>query len=125
MKAAIVPGFSELTITVDPARKATREGPPSIIMPWLYAPWPEARQTGVAEIEVKGETLRALLTELAYQYKRVNVDLIPINPRTNEVDFDYDILVNGQSYVSLPGALDARLKAGDEVRLKMSWRWDG
>jgi len=60
MKAVIMPGFSELIIIVNPLVEVTREGLLSIIMPWLYAPWPEARERGIVEMEVEGETVRAL-----------------------------------------------------------------
>ena len=125
MKASIIPGFSELIITVNPAEEVTREGKPLLIMPWLYAPWPEAKKKGVTEIEVEGETLRALLSELTHRYKEANVDFEPINPRTNDMDFDYDVYVNDKNYVALPHSLDAKLRDGDEVKVKMLWRWDG
>ena len=47
------------------------------------------------------------------------------NPQTNDLDFDYDVLVNGKNYLALPHGLDARLADGDEVRVKILWRWDG
>ena len=125
MKAAIMPGFSELTIIVNPTGEVTREGMPSIIMPWLYAPWPDAKGEGVIQIEVKGETLRALLAELSHRYKQANVDFEPINPGTNDLDFDYDVYVNDRNYVALPHGLDAELEDGDEVKVKILWRWDG
>ena len=125
MRAVIMPGFSELIIVVNPTRKVTREGPVSFIMPWLYAPWPHAREKGVIEIEIDGDTLRALLTELSARYQQAKVDFEPINPATNDVDFDYDVLVNGRNYVALDGGLDARLKDNDDVNIKMLWRWDG
>jgi hypothetical protein len=51
--------------------------------------------------------------------------LQPINPKTDDLDFDYDVLVNGKNYVSLAGGLDARLKDNDIVKVKIVWRWDG
>lgn len=125
MKAVIMPGFSELIITINPTAEVTREGLLSIIMPWLYAPWPEAQQKGVIEVEVKGDTLRALLIKLQQLYKQVNVDFEPIKPMTNDLDFDYDVFVNGKNYVTLPHGLDAKLRDSDEVKVKMLWRWDG
>jgi hypothetical protein len=65
MKIVMMPGFSELMIVVNPTREVTREGMLSIVMPWLYAPWPEAKEKGVIETEIEGETLRELLTGLA------------------------------------------------------------
>lgn len=125
MKAVIMPGFSELIIIVNPLVEVTRGRLLSIIMPWLYAPWPEARERGIVEMELEGETLRALLTKISEQYKQADVDFEPINPGTNDMDDDYDVLINGRDYVALPDGLDAKLKDGDEVKVKILWRWDG
>jgi len=125
LKAAIMPGFSELIIIINPAKQVNREGLLNIIMPWLYAPWPGASEKGVIEIEVAGDTLKALLMELSHQYKQANVDFDPIDSRTNDLDFDYDVFVNGKNYVALAGGLDTKLKDGDEVKVKILWRWDG
>ena len=125
MRIVIIPGLTELKIKINPAKRVNREGSAYIVMPWMYAPWPDAKEKGVIEIEVKGKTLRALLTELSAQYKRANVDFEPINPKTNDIDFDYDIVINGHSYVGLPNGLDTKIKGGDEVTIKMNWRWDG
>jgi len=125
VKAVIMPGFSELIIVVNPTQEVTREGMISIVMPWLYAPWPGAKESGIIKMEVEGDTLRALLTELSDQYKQANVDFEPINPRTNDLDFDYDVIVNGKNYVALANGLDAKLKDGDTVKVKVLWRWDG
>ena len=125
MKAVIMPGFSELIIVVNPTQEVSREGMLSIVMPWLYAPWPHAREKGIIEREIDGDTLRALLAELSAQYKAANVDFQLINPTTNDLDFDYDVLVNGKNYVALAGGLDAELKDNDSVKVKILWRWDG
>jgi molybdopterin converting factor small subunit len=125
MKAVIMPGFSELFIVINPTGEVTREGMLSIVMPWLYAPWPDAREKGIIEMEIDGDTLRALLAGLSAQYKAANVDFQPINPTTNDLDFDYDVFVNDKNYVALAGGLDAKLKDGDSVKVKMLWRWDG
>jgi molybdopterin converting factor small subunit len=125
MKVAIMPGFSELIVKINPAEKVTREGLLNIIMPWLYAPWPDAREKGVIELKVEGETTRALLTTLAEIYKQADVDFAPINPKTNDLDEDYDVLVNDKNYVTIPHGLDAKLRDGDEVKVKVLWRWDG
>ena len=119
MKAAIAPGFSELMITVNPAGELTREGLLNLHMPWLIAPWPEARQKGEIEVEVKGETVRALLITLAEAYKNAGVDFVPINPRTNDMDEDYDVFINGKNYITTPGRLDTKLEDGDKVKLKI------
>jgi molybdopterin converting factor small subunit len=121
----IIPGLTELRIKVNPTKKVSREGLPYILMPWMFAPWPEARGKGVMEIAIKGETLRELLVELSDRYKQANVDFEPINPKINDVDFDYDISVNGKNYIGLSNGLDTKLRKGNEVVIKMNWRWDG
>jgi molybdopterin converting factor small subunit len=125
VKAVIMPGFSELIIIVNPTEEVTREGLLSVIMPWLYAPWPDAQKKGIIQIDVGGKTLRALLSELSQIYKQANVDFEPIDLQTNDLDFDYDVCVNGKNYLSFPCGLDVKLRDGDEVRVKMLWRWDG
>ena len=120
-----MPGFSELIIVVNPTQEVTREGMLSIVMPWLYAPWPDAQEKGIIEAEIEGDTLRALLAELSAQYQAADVDFQPINPATDDLDFDYDVFVNDKSYVALAGGLEAKLKDGDTVKVKMLWRWDG
>jgi hypothetical protein len=125
MRIVIMPGFSELLIVVNPTREVTRQGMLSIVMPWLYAPWPEAKAKGVIETEIEGETLRELLTGLAARYRQAGVDMELINPGTNDLDFDYDVTVNGKNYVALAGGLDIKLKADDAVKVRILWRWDG
>jgi len=117
MRVAIIPHSTELKILVNPNGEVTPEACTSIV-PGLYAPWPEARKKGVIEIEVEGETSRALLTELSRRYKQVDVDFEPICPITNDLKFDYDVFINGKNYVVLPHGLDAKLKDGDEVKVK-------
>ena len=82
-------------------------------------------EDGLAEIEVEGDTIRALLTKLSEQYKQADVDFDPFNPRTNDLDADYDVLVNDKNYINIPGGLTAKLRDGDEVKVKIVWRWDG
>jgi hypothetical protein len=94
-------------------------------MPWMFAPWPEAKSKGVIEVAIEGVTLRTLLNELSVFYKNASVDFEPINLKTNDVDFDYEILVNGKKYVALTHGLDTKLRKGNEVVIKMNWRWDG
>jgi molybdopterin converting factor small subunit len=125
MRVVIMPGFSELIMVVNPTREVTREGMLSIVMPWLYAPWPNAKEKGIIEMEIDGDTLRALLAELTARYKEANVDFQPISPTTNDVDFDYDVLVNGKNYIASAERLDVKLKNDDNVKVKMLWRWDG
>src|SRR4030042_3038715 len=112
MRVVIIPGLVELRIKVNPPKEVTREGLPYIVMPWMFGPWPEAKSKGVIEIEVEGETLRALLIELSDHYKQANVDFEPVNPKKNDVDFDYDVSVNGRNYVGLSKGLDTKLRSG-------------
>lgn len=125
MRAVIIPGLVEMRIKVNPSTEVTRQGLPYIVMPWMFAPWPEAKEKGVIEIEIKGETLRELLVELSDWYKKAHVDFEPINPKTRDVDFDYDITVNGKNYIGLSKGLDTKLRGKKEIVIKMNWRWDG
>jgi len=125
MRVVITPGLVELRIKINPKGEATREGLPYIVMPWMFAPWPESKSKGIIEIEIKGETLRDLLGELSDLYKKAGVDFEPINAKTNDVDFDYEILMSGKKYVALSQGLDTKLRKGSEVVIKMNWRWDG
>jgi hypothetical protein len=120
-----MPGFSQLNIVVDPTREVTREGLIAVVMPWLYAPWPQASEKGIAETMVEGDTLRALLGGLAACYKAAKVDSQPLDPGTNDLDFDYDVSVNGIKYLSLEDGLDTKLRSDDSVKIDMLWRWDG
>jgi molybdopterin converting factor small subunit len=116
MKVVIMPGLSELKIIINPNGEADPE-PYSSALPALYKPWPEAREKGFIEIEVEGQTLRALLAEVGHRYEQVNVDFEPICPITNDLKFDYDVFVNGENYVVLSHGLDAKLSDGDEVKV--------
>jgi hypothetical protein len=62
---------------------------------------------------------RALVTALTEAYKKAGVDFEPINPRTNDMDEDYDVLINGKDYNTTPGRLDTKLEDGDRVKLKI------
>ncbi len=125
MRIVILPGLVELRIKVEPKGEVSRQGLPYIVMPWMFAPWPEAKEKGVVELDLRAETLRDLLNELSSIYKKADVDFEPINPKTNDVDFDYEIIMNGKRYVALAKGLDTRLRKGSEVLIKMNWRWDG
>ena len=125
MRVVIIPSLTELRIKVNPANKVTREGLPYIVIPWMFAPWPEAKNKGVIEAEIEGSTLRVLLSELSVFYKKAGVDFEPINSKTNDVDSDYEILVNGKKYVGLPLGLETKLGNGNEVVVKMNMLWDG
>ena len=117
MKVAIIPDFAALKIKVNPNSEAI-QGIRGSFEPGLYAPWPEAREKGVIELAIEGETLRALLTTISEIYSQANVDFQPICPITNDIGSDYDILVNGKNYITLPQGLNTKLKDGDEVRVK-------
>ena len=53
MKVAIIPRFTELRIIINPS-SILPSGPPSAIMPWMYAPWPQDKDKEIKEIEVEG-----------------------------------------------------------------------
>ena len=125
MRVVIIPSLTELRIKVNPTKEVTREGLPNILMPWMFAPWPEAKNKGVIEAEIEGSTLRALLSELSVSYKKAGVDFKPINSKTNDVDFDYEILLNGKKYVDLPLKLETELGNRNEIVVKMNMLWDG
>ena len=120
MRVAIIPGFSLLKIIVGPGEEIKDIGP-TTVMPWLYAPWPEARKRGVVETEVSGETLRGLLVELADRYRRARVDIEPVESGKDAVNEEYYVYVNGQEYNTLTDGLDTHLAAGDEVVVDMTW----
>jgi molybdopterin converting factor small subunit len=117
MKVAIVPRFENLTVIVDSQGEVNPERSSSAIST-LYAPWPEAQEKGFAEIDVDGDTLRALLVEVGARYKKVNVDFEPICPITNDLKLDYDVFVNGKNFILLAQGLEARLNNGDEVKIQ-------
>jgi len=116
MKVAIAPILEHLKVVINPDGKVAPEGgSPSLSA--MYAPWPDAREKGIAEIDVEGDTLRALLAEIGARYKKVNVDFEPICPITNDLKLDYDVFVNGKNYVLLTHGLEAKLRDGDEVKI--------
>jgi molybdopterin converting factor small subunit len=116
MKVAIIPHGEQLKIIVNHNGEMAPETSASAL-PALYKPWPEAREKGFIEIEVEGQTLRALLTEVGHRYKQVNVDFEPICPITSDLKLDYDVFVNGKNYITLSHGLDAKLSDGDEVKV--------
>jgi molybdopterin converting factor small subunit len=116
MKLAIVPRLEHLIVIVDSHGKVNPERSSSAIST-LYAPWPDAQEKGFAEIDVDGDTLRALLVEVGARYKKVNVDFEPICPITNDLKLDYDVFVNGKNFILLAQGLEARLSNGDEVKI--------
>ena len=116
MKVAIVPRLEHLIVLVDSDGKMNPERNLSAISS-LYAPWPDAQGKGFAEVDIAGDTLRALLAEIGTRYKQANVDLEPICPITNDVKADYDVFVNGQNFVLLAQGLETRLRDGDEIKI--------
>ena len=116
MRVAIVPHFEQLKVVVNPNGKVTPEtNSPSLST--LYAPWPDAREKGFAEIDVEGDTLRALLAEVGTRYKQANVDFEPICPITNDLRMDFDVFVNGKNFILLAHGLESKLRDGDEVKI--------
>jgi molybdopterin converting factor small subunit len=116
MKLAIVPHLENLTVIVDSHDKVNPERNLSAIST-MYAPWPDAQEKGFAEVDVDGDTLRALLAEVGASYKKVNVDFEPICPITNDLKLDYDVFVNGKNFILLSQGLETRLSNGDEVKI--------
>ena len=114
MKVAIVPHLDYLRVIVDSNSKVTPEVSPSVISS-MYAPWPDAQAKGFAEIDIEGETLRALLAEVGNRYKQANVDFEPICPITNDLKLDYDVFVNGKK-VTAPSTLVSR-KEEDLIKI--------
>jgi hypothetical protein len=125
LRIAVIPASSGISVLVNPERQVRLEKPDSSVMPGLFAPWPDSRTRGFAEIETACDTLRTLLIELSQTYRKAGVYFEPINPGTSEVDYDYDIVINGQNSSVLPGVLDARLKDGDRVTINIPLNWDG
>jgi molybdopterin converting factor small subunit len=116
MRVAIVPDFEQLKVLVNNGGQVSPAKSPSSL-PGLYAPWPDAREKGFAEIEVQGDTLRALLAEVGSRYKQAGVDFEPICPITSDLKLDYDVFVNGKNYVLLNHGLESKLEDGDEVKI--------
>jgi len=125
MNLAIQPSYLEWLITVNPAGKVLPREVPGQVMPWMYAPWPEAATKGIVEIESVGETLRELLKTLSNQYRQVNIDCHPVDKKTKRLDPDYDVFINNDHVSDLPAGLDTRLNDGDEVKVRFLFRWDG
>jgi molybdopterin converting factor small subunit len=116
MRVAIVPHFEQLRVVINPDGKVTPEvSSPSLST--LYAPWPDARERGFTEIDVEGDTLRALLAEIGTRYKQADVDFEPICPITNDLKSDFDVFVNGKNYILLTHGLEVKLKDRDEVKI--------
>jgi molybdopterin converting factor small subunit len=117
MRVAIVPHFEQLMVLVNPNGEVSPEVRSSSYLPRLYAPWPDARSKGFVEIDVEGDTLRALLAEVGARYKQANVDFEPICPITHDLKMDFDVFVNGKNFILLAHGLESKLKDGDEVKI--------
>jgi len=68
------------------------------------------------DIELENDSLRNLLEILFLTYGEELKNLIFDN-KTKEIKKFYHLMVNGQSYLNLPGRLDAKLKEGDVIVL--------
>ena len=115
MKVVLIPNPTDLKVIVDPGSYVPEKT--GFIIPGMWAPWPEAQEKGFVEIDVAGDTLRALLVEITKQYKQAGVDYDPICPNKGDIKFDFDVLVNGKQYAVQSHGLDASLKTGDVVEV--------
>ena len=116
MRLVVIPRSTDLKVIVDPDGKV-KEKTGSFLIPGIYDNWPEAREKGFTEIDIAGETLRALLVEISNKLNRGGVDLGPICSRTNDVKQSYDVFVNEKNYVLAPQGIDTILHSGDEVKI--------
>lgn len=122
MRIAIVPQLEQLIILVNHDGLMASANH-VLSLPALFAPWPGSREKGFAEIEVEGDTLRAILAEVGSRYKQAGVDFEPISPITKDIKPDYDVFVNGKNYVLLDRGLESKLKDGDEVKVLSDTMW--
>jgi len=125
MNLAIQPSYLEWLITVNPEGDVTPHEVPGTVMPWMYAPWPDAALKGIVNIESTGDTLRELLETLSLQYRHAGVDCYPIDRKTGRLNPDYDVFINNTHVLDLPASLDTRLNDGDVVKVRFLFRWDG
>ena len=125
MRIVIIPSLTELRIKINPSEKAIWEEGTDVVLPWMFAPCPEAKSKGMIETDIECSTLRALLNGLSCYYRKAGIELELINPKRNDVDFDYEVFVNGEKYIDLPLGLETKLKKGNEVVVKMVMLFDG
>ena len=116
MKVLVIPRTIDLRILIDPVDDVNIESGLSVI-PGAYDYWPEARDKGFVEMEIAGNTLRALLTEISDRYHRSGINIGPICPVTNDVKNTYDVYVNDKNYVRTSQGLDTILNKDDEVKI--------
>jgi molybdopterin converting factor small subunit len=118
VKVALVPRFEQLMAIVNADGQVDPEKICASYLPGLYAPWPDARARGFVEVDVEGDTLRALLAEVGARYKQAEVDFEPICPITNGLKSDFDVFVNGKNHILLAHGLEEKLKDGDEINIQ-------
>jgi hypothetical protein len=116
LKVVVIPRTIDLKIVVDPVNGVNMETGLSVI-PGAYDYWPEARDKGLVEMEIAGNTLRALLAEISERYHRSGINIGPICPVTNDVRNTYDVYVNDKNYVLTSHGLDTVLDKDDEVKI--------
>ena len=116
MKAMVILHPAKLKIIINPEGKPENSAG-SVYLPGLYQPWPEARGQGFAEINVVGDTLRALLVEISSRYERTGIGYDLISPDNNDVKLDFNVLVNDKNYFLIPDGIDNKLKDGDVVKI--------
>ena len=116
MKIVIIPRTIDLRILIDPVDGVNMESGLSVI-PGSYDYWPEAKDKVFIEMEIAGNTLRAVLTEISDRYHRSGINVGPICPVTNDVKNTYDVYVNDKNYVRTPHGLDTILNRNDEVKI--------
>lgn len=123
MRLVIMPGYLEWIIAVNPSGEVTRKERPSMVSPWMYAPWPEAAESGIVKMELEGNTLRALLKALTDRYRQAGVNFKPING--NELDADFDVFINESHLSARESGLDTELNSDDSVKVRFLLKWDG
>ena len=68
------------------------------------------------ELEARTVTVRDALNALCNQFGE-GFESILFDPATKEIKRSNLVLVNGQSYINLPGRLDSELEDGDKIAL--------
>jgi len=75
----------------------------------------EVTKSADNELEIKGATLRELLTELS---DRCGYQLV--DSQTKQPNPAYAALVNGKYYQLLPRGISTKLKEGDEINIVLT-----
>ena len=68
------------------------------------------------EVEKTSATIKAVLDELSHRFGKEFIETI-CDSDTGQPASHIMLLVNGRSYLTLPGKLDTELKDGDEIAL--------